>query len=80
MAFHLNLREKNEFKLASCDYRNMSNSVHTALDIWSYLDLHRTVKWNVCMDDILTFVKLKYEILTSNADTWYLCATYPFEV
>jgi hypothetical protein len=32
------------------------------------------------MNDIKTFVLLKYEILTSDADTWHLCDTYPAEV
>jgi len=32
------------------------------------------------MDDIKTFVLLKYEILTSDSNTWHLCGTYPDEV
>jgi len=32
------------------------------------------------MDDIKTFVLLKYEILTYEKSTWHLCNTYPPEV
>jgi len=32
------------------------------------------------MNDIKTFVLLKYEILTSDRNTWHLCNTYPPEV
>jgi len=32
------------------------------------------------IDDIKTFVLLKYEILTSDSNTWHLCDTYPEEV
>jgi len=32
------------------------------------------------MDDIKTFVLLKYKILTSDRNTWHLCDTYPVEV
>jgi hypothetical protein len=32
------------------------------------------------MNEIQSFVLLKYEILTSNSDTWHLCDTYPAEV
>jgi hypothetical protein len=31
-------------------------------------------------DDIKSFVLLKYEILTSDNNTWKLCETYPLEV
>lgn len=32
------------------------------------------------MNDIETFVRLKYQILTSDESTWHLCGTYPFRV
>jgi len=32
------------------------------------------------MDDIKTFVALKYQIITNKPDTWNLCETYPLEV
>ena len=32
------------------------------------------------LNDIKSFVLLKYQILTSNASTWILCKTYPLEV
>lgn len=32
------------------------------------------------MDDSRTFVKLKYQILTSDKTTWHLCKTYPHRV
>jgi hypothetical protein len=32
------------------------------------------------MNDVNSFVKLKYEILTSDNNTWHLCETYPHRV
>ncbi len=32
------------------------------------------------MKDISSFIRLKYEIITSNSDTWHLCEIYPAEV
>jgi len=34
----------------------------------------------IIVDDVKTFVLLKYEILTSDRNTWHLCDTYPEEV
>jgi len=36
--------------------------------------------WRHKMNDIKTFVLLKYEILTSDQSTWHLCETYPAEI
>ena len=32
------------------------------------------------MNDIKSFVLLKYQVLTTDPSTWYLCETYPLEV